>query len=100
MTIFHTKKDFTNGSEYLETFCRFTYIFRLLLLQAQLSMHLISKTAKRLFFLHSRFCISSTGVLGGSCVSRYKSLYSQLTEADHANLQGLASGKCHFHRCP
>ena len=34
--------------------------------------------------------------MGGSCVSRYKSLYSQLTEADHANLQGLASGKCHF----
>ena len=28
---------------------------------------------------------------GGSFRSRYKSLYCQLTEADHTNLQGLAS---------
>jgi len=53
-------------------------------------MHFVSTTATKLLCINSARISPLLSVLG-SFGSRYKSLYCQLTEADHANLQGLAS---------
>ena len=51
-------------------------------------MNFVSTTATKLLCINSaRISAPLLAVLR----SRYKSLYCQLTEADHANLQGLAS---------
>ena len=52
-------------------------------------MNFVSTTATKLLCINSARISPLLAVFG----SRYKSLYCQLTEADHANLQGLASGK-------
>ncbi len=55
-------------------------------------MHFVSTTATKLLCINSARISPLLAALG-PFGSRYKSLYCQLTEADHANLQGLASGK-------